>query len=641
MVNVLDLLGRFSFWLAPIFYKVLYLSITAALVGAVIFLVGKVLDNKISPLWKYLLWSVMLVALLVPVRPYSSFSLVGSLETVQDISYREEYEDAHAALVQTEQSLDSAAETQQIQEMRHREQRAYWKTIVFDMTIPLVWLIGLVSAAAFFAWNRIQLMQKLRGQTMQDEDISRLMQQCKQEMGVQRDIPVLMPEFVNSPALTGFIAPKILLPHYAKQMDAAELRFVLLHELGHYRRKDLWLNELLLLLQCVHWFNPVIWYLFQQVRADIEVLNDSFVLKKIGMQQSKAYAKSLVTVLGYSHKIALVPRLLSMTDGKKNVERRIGMIRMSEKFKKYRVWIAAVGVLVIAGIALLFLTTKPLTPQQAADMLIGSIKKDDNAVSFTIPKGYSPVEDWSITVTSSTPLPENTIVNQYFFTAENEKKTWEKGKTYTVPLDDPDNTNVILTVALPGGVERTFQLIPGVDKIEEQPSTAIRFDVQQRESMMEFRVVAQFPDSWETRPYDESVYLPGNFTDVLAIYDGDTPIAAIGYSEFTPYEDEIEPENYYKTVYPDLRLSSIFGWDEYQPVKVTETGETAVTNIWYNDPKELDNYMGAMPDCPVLETSGILSYDKDLQVYVGIAFDAEQITQEEVEALAKTLEIRP
>lgn len=640
MANVMDLLSRFSFFLAPIFYKVLYMSVTATLVGAVIFLIEKILDNKISPLWKYLLWGVMLVALLVPVRPYSQFSLVGSLENVQDISYREEYEAAHAELEQTEQTLNSVTELQQIQEMRHRERRAYWKTIVFDVAVPLIWLLGLVGAVVFFVWSRVRLTLKLRRYALHDEDVFHLMQQCKREIGVQRDIPVLMLQFVNSPALTGCLFPKILLPAYANQMDQTELRFVLLHELGHYKRKDLWLNELLLLLQCVHWFNPFIWYLFQQIRADMELLNDSFVLKKIGLQQSKAYAKSLVTVLAYSHKIALVPRLLSMTDGKKNVERRIGMIRMSEKFKNRRIWIAVAGVLIIVGITLLFLTEKPLTAQQAADMLIGSIKKEDNTVSFTIPKGYDPVEDWSIEITSSTALAENTIVNQYFFAEENANKTWEKGKTYTVPLEDPENTNLILTVTLPGGVERTFQLSHGEDKIETQSSTAIRFEVQQQEANMEFQVVAQFPDSWETRPYDESVYIPGDFSGVLAIYNGNQPVAAIGYSEFTPYEDEIEPENYYKTVYPELRLSSIFGWDEYQPVKTTETGETALAHIWYCDPKELNNYMGAMPDCPILETNGILAFDKSLQVYVGVAFDPEQITREEVEALAKTLEIR-
>ncbi len=584
MNNLWYLLSQLSMWVAPVFYKVLFITLTASLVGVVVLLVEKILDDKISPLWKYLLWGIMLVALLVPVRPHSAFSIVSGIEGVQEISYREEYEEATSALAQTEQELGDGTVPQQIQEMRHRQQRAYWKTMLFDVALPLFWLFGVIAALLFFAGSRINLMLKLRGQTLQDKEIIRLMQQCKQEMGVRREIPVLMP-------------------------------------------------------QCAHWFNPAIWYLFQQLRADMELLNDSFVLNKIGAQQSKAYAKSLVAVLGYSRNIALMPRLLSMTDGKKNVERRIDMIRMGEKFKQHRVWIAAGCILLIAVIALLFLTTKPITAQQAADMLLDSIKNEEGMVSFTIPRQYDPVEDWTIEITCNTTLPGNTSVNQYFFAEENTHKSWKKGKTYTIPLKDPNGTKLTMEISLPGGVSESFELVSGASEIENNSFTGIRFEEQEQESATGFQVVAKFPAGWETQPYDESVYIPGNFDGVLAIYDGNRPIAAIGYSEFTPYEEEIPQEEYYKTVYPDLRLSSIFCWDEYQPVKTTETGETALTNIWYCDPKELDNYMGEMPDCPILETSGILSYDKSLGVYVGIAFDPEQIERAEVEALAKTLQI--
>ncbi len=315
------------------------------------------------------------------------------------------------------------------------------------------------------------------------------------------------------------------------------------------------------------------------------------------------------------------------------------MIRMGEKFKQHRVWIAAGCILLIAVIALLFLTTKPITAQQAADMLLDSIKNEEGMVSFTIPRQYDPVEDWTIEIMCNTTLPGNTSVNQYFFAEENTHKSWKKGKTYTIPLKDPNGTKLTMEISLPGGVSESFELVSGASETENNSFTGIRFEEQEQESATGFQVVAKFPAGWETQPYDESVYIPGNFDGVLAIYDGNRPIAAIGYSEFTPYEEEIPQEEYYKTVYPDLRLSSIFCWDEYQPVKTTETGETALTNIWYCDPKELDNYMGEMPDCPILETSGILSYDKSLGVYVGIAFDPEQVERAEVEALAKTLQI--
>ncbi len=129
--------------------------------------------------------------------------------------------------------------------------------------------------------SKLRFAHRVRSCIKTQNAFSSMVTQCSKELGVKQSIPVVIQDYVDSPALTGILHPKILLPDYADRMTPQTLRFVLLHELGHYKRKDLWMNELLLLLQCVYWFNPLVWVLFRQMRQDMELLNDSYLLKKI------------------------------------------------------------------------------------------------------------------------------------------------------------------------------------------------------------------------------------------------------------------------------------------------------------------------------------------------------------------------
>ena len=51
-----------------------------------------------------------------------------------------------------------------------------------------------------------------------------------------------------------------LCPGLAVPMPGGQgLRYALLHELVHYRRRDIWLKTLVLWVNAVHWFNPLVW----------------------------------------------------------------------------------------------------------------------------------------------------------------------------------------------------------------------------------------------------------------------------------------------------------------------------------------------------------------------------------------------
>lgn len=59
--------------------------------------------------------------------------------------------------------------------------------------------------------------------------------------------------------LLGLLRPVILLPERAS--GGAEETLMLRHELLHLRRHDLAYKLLLLLVNGIHWFNPLVWWM--------------------------------------------------------------------------------------------------------------------------------------------------------------------------------------------------------------------------------------------------------------------------------------------------------------------------------------------------------------------------------------------
>ena len=105
---------------------------------------------------------------------------------------------------------------------------------------------------------------------------------------------------VGSPALHGLFRPRLLLPvGFAANFSTVELRFVFLHELAHLKRRDLLMNWAVVLLQVMHWFNPLVWFGFARWRADRELACDAMALEAAGEGQNKEYGRTILRLLDH------------------------------------------------------------------------------------------------------------------------------------------------------------------------------------------------------------------------------------------------------------------------------------------------------------------------------------------------------
>ncbi|MFI3169604.1 MAG: M56 family metallopeptidase [Faecalibacterium sp.] len=393
IATILNELNQFSFLIAPIFYKLLFVSITGSLVGGIILCIRKCFDRKIPPIWKYLMWVVVIAALLVPFRPQSNIAVTAPISTVQDVSFRAAYDEIsyQEFVYHQEPNADAAL----LHEIQTQEDTLFWKSLIFDVLLPLGWFFGACAIAIFFIAHKLYFLHQIEKHTIRTDQFEGLLTKCKQQLGIRGNVNVVLQDYIASPALISLIKPKILLPAYAQQMNNQSLYYVLLHELSHYKRKDMLVNYLLLTVQSIHWFNPAIWVLFKYIREDMELLNDSYVLSKLEGAAHRQYAKSLVEVLGRSHKVAFMPKLLCMADGSKNVKRRISMMKRGKTFQKHKVLVSVCCVAAICVVSGLFLTqgideADALLPQ--SDALTGTSSESVVAPSDTTTPEATPVQ---------------------------------------------------------------------------------------------------------------------------------------------------------------------------------------------------------------------------------------------------------
>ena len=110
--------------------------------------------------------------------------------------------------------------------------------------------------------------------------------------GAYEGVPVYACALLSSPALTGLLRPRILLPEGVEEERRA---FALAHEAMHARRRDLWSKALLLWVCALHWFNPLVWLLRRAAERDMEIACDAAVLAGRDGEWRRRYGAALLS----------------------------------------------------------------------------------------------------------------------------------------------------------------------------------------------------------------------------------------------------------------------------------------------------------------------------------------------------------
>lgn len=97
---------------------------------------------------------------------------------------------------------------------------------------------------------------------------------------------------VDTPLLYGLLRPRILLPD--RDWDPEDLLWIFRHELTHWRRGDLWIKHLSLLVNTVFWWNPAAYWLRRQWNRDLELRCDEGVVRGLSPRERLRYGETLL-----------------------------------------------------------------------------------------------------------------------------------------------------------------------------------------------------------------------------------------------------------------------------------------------------------------------------------------------------------
>lgn len=156
-------------------------------------------------------------------------------------------------------------------------------------------------------------------------------------------VPVMYAPRAETAMTLGVLRPVLVLP----EGTVDDLDLVLRHELCHLRRRDAAYKALLLLCNAVHWFNPLVWLMTREAGENLEFCCDDEVLLGADGAQRRQYGEVLLRAAAGGRAPTLATRFGS---SKEKVKER--MMNLYQE-KKRGVALVAILVGLVAALGLL------------------------------------------------------------------------------------------------------------------------------------------------------------------------------------------------------------------------------------------------------------------------------------------------
>ncbi len=227
-------------------------------------------------------------------------------------------------------------------------------------TWTVVWAAGVLVCAVFFSLAYWKCRKEFQTSIPVGNDFTENWLSVHQQ---GRRISIRQSGRFSAPLTYGVLHPVILMPTSTKWENTDSLEYVLAHEYVHIRRFDSIRKLVLIVVLCVHWFNPLVWVMYILANRDIELSCDEAVVRFFGENTKAAYARALISM--EETRSGLTPLCSSFS--KNAIEERITAIM---KIKKTTVFSLVLAGFIVVGTATAFATSA--NAQQAESVGQGS-----------------------------------------------------------------------------------------------------------------------------------------------------------------------------------------------------------------------------------------------------------------------------
>lgn len=263
--------------------NIFMISLTMSVVIAAVLLLSPIFDKRYSAKWRCLVWLIIALRLIVPLRMHMNFAPIKLPDTdgstVVTLAPTEENKNnLSLRIMNRERAGELAANT--------ASPIAYAPLITLRTLIAVLWAFGSVCFLLYHLIAYALFLRKVKG--------------CRIFFKTECGADVYFCRRIKSPMMTGFLKPMILLPEGS--FSEEELDVILKHELTHRRRGDMWFRLLLLIANSVHFFNPFVYIMVNKAQRDMEYSCDDAVIGQTSDAYRKFYSMTILKFMKRGNK---------------------------------------------------------------------------------------------------------------------------------------------------------------------------------------------------------------------------------------------------------------------------------------------------------------------------------------------------
>lgn len=318
---------------------VISLSFAGSILAVLMFGMKVFFRNRVSKRWQYYLWLIVVLRLLLPFSPRTSFvgTMFSKMDSIVTQSNLTEPMKQGGTIAQPAYSDDSMF----YDSMNDKDSLVFpifLSSDVLKIVLENMWYVWFMIAG-FMLVRKVTIYQsfvryvKVGETEVSDPMLLNRLAQIAENAGIKRQVELYTNNLVSSPLLIGFVHPCIVLPTTDLEEDAFE--YTILHELTHFKYCDMLYKWLVQLTICLHWFNPLVYFICRDIGRLCEFACDESVVKYLDKDGRQKYGDTLINSLGtggvYKNSLASVTLSENGKLLKERMERIMDYKKMSKK----------------------------------------------------------------------------------------------------------------------------------------------------------------------------------------------------------------------------------------------------------------------------------------------------------------------
>lgn len=290
-----------------IFLNIIAISISTSLIIILLLVLAPLLNKRYAVKWKYLMWTVIAVRLIIPFHmdiPFPQILINVPTEITAPIDTNSQIPRGNKNDAPTMSPVE-----QKPAEIRHgntmmapsQTEQKPLKLTLLDI-IAYLWLTGCLLFLSVHIISYLHYKGHITKNGMVVKQKYILQQVCRlsETLQIKPSIRILRYEDVESPMVVGLSKPILVLPDF--DYSEEELFFILKHELIHIKRHDIFFKFLFMIANALHWFNPLVYMMKKEAVVDMELSCDEKVIQQTAYAVRKAYTETILCTLNRQHK---------------------------------------------------------------------------------------------------------------------------------------------------------------------------------------------------------------------------------------------------------------------------------------------------------------------------------------------------